>query len=76
MSNRDELQKAYEAIFLARLRDEITLDERNARIIALRDTPIAAGLSFEERDAIANKAALNAEAIFNEAEESPGGRWQ
>ncbi|MET4233250.1 hypothetical protein ABIA85_006543 [Bradyrhizobium sp. LA6.10] len=52
----EELKQAYEAIFLAEFRGKIDRTERIARIIALRDSPLAAGFSFEERDAIANGA--------------------
>ena len=53
MSNQAELLKAYEAIFRDRLNWEI---ERDERLIALRDSPMAAGLTEEERTAIADAA--------------------
>jgi hypothetical protein len=77
MSNVVELQNAYEAIMLLSLRGEITREERNARIVALRDAPAAAGMSREQREAIANKAVARAAEIFDEVHFSPsGGRWQ
>ena len=48
MSNKAELLKAYEAIFLDRLNWEIDRDERDERLIALSDSPMAAGLTEEE----------------------------
>jgi hypothetical protein len=52
------------------------LRERNARIILLRDDPATAGLSFEQRDAIANKAVERAAEIMDEVYFSESGRWQ
>ena len=56
MSNKAELLKAYEAIFQDRLNWEIDRDERDERLIALSDSPMAAGLTEEEHTAIANAA--------------------
>lgn len=72
-----ELFDAYVAIYLAETRGEITREERGKRIIALRDTPAAAGLTFEQRDAIANKAVEHVMEITDEVYFSPSkGRWQ
>jgi hypothetical protein len=71
------LQDAYTAIFLAELRGQIDRDERIARIIALRDSPLASVLSFEERDAVASEASRVAADIIDDAYFSPsGGTWQ
>lgn len=73
MSN--ELLEAYKAIALLFLRDQITREERDARIVASRDTPMAAGLTFEERDALANKAVWWAAEILDEIYFA-GSTWQ
>jgi hypothetical protein len=65
MANRRELRKAYEAIFLQELRGEITREECLTRVIALRDSRAAAGLSVKQRDDIANEAVKRAEAAAN-----------
>lgn len=54
------------------LRGKITRAECDARIVALRDTPAAAGMSFEERDALASASVDRMEKIIDES----GGRWQ
>ena len=62
---------------LQELRGKITREERIARIIALRDSPLAAGLSFAERDALANEAVERAASIVDEVHFSgSGGSWQ
>ena len=76
MTDIAELRKAYEAIFLLSQRGEITREERNARIVALRDSSAAAGLSFEQRNAIANEAVERAAEITDEVWFSQSGRWQ
>ena len=79
MSNADkiELGKSYEAIFLAYFRRKIDRGERNARIVALRDSPQAEGLSHEEREVIANDAVTRAADIMDEVHFSPSrGTWQ
>jgi hypothetical protein len=76
MTKREELKQAYEAIALAELRGQIDRTERIARIIALRDSPLAAGFSFEERDAIANEAVESAAEIMDDVHFSASGRWQ
>jgi hypothetical protein len=58
------------------LRGKITRDERDARIVALRDTSAATGLSFEERDALASEAANRAGDIIDAAYFSPSRTWQ
>jgi hypothetical protein len=68
MADPRELRKAYEAIFLQELQDEITREERVARIIALNDSPAAAGLSVKQRDDIANEAVRRAAAVTNGSE--------
>ena len=52
----NNLQQAYEAIFSARMRGEIEAAECKARVTALYESPLAAGLSSQECDAIADKA--------------------
>jgi hypothetical protein len=69
------LLNAYKEIFLLDLRDKIGRDERNARIVALRET-LAAGLSFEERDALATQAAEWAREVADEVFFSPSRKWQ
>ncbi len=60
-SDRDELQRAYEAIYLAEFRDKtIDSEERNARLTALEDRALAAGLSRQELEAIASTAVWRA----------------
>jgi hypothetical protein len=76
MNDIAELRKAYEEIMLLSLRGKITREERIARIIALRDSPAAIGLSFEERDAIANEAVERAIEIIDEVYFSQSGKWQ
>ena len=72
-----ELQRAYAAIFLAEFRKEITREERVARVVALRDSPHAAGMTFSQRNAIAVKATRDAIKIIDEVWFSPSkGRWQ
>lgn len=71
-----DLAAAYEAIMLLFFRRKITREERNARIVSLRDDPAAAGLSFEQRNAIANKAVERAAEIMDEVYFSESGRWQ
>jgi hypothetical protein len=55
VKRRKDLKEAYQAIFLAYFHHQIDRNEREARVVALRDT-LGAGLSFEERDAVANEA--------------------
>jgi hypothetical protein len=76
MAKREELKQAYEAIFLTEFRGQIDRTERIARVIALRDSPLAAGFSFEERDAIANKAVESAAEITDDVHFSASGKWQ
>jgi hypothetical protein len=71
-----KLLRAYEIVMMQFFRGKITREERNARIIALRDTTAAAGLSFEERDALANKAVEQVAEILDDAALGPSGRWQ
>jgi hypothetical protein len=68
MADTDALGKAYEAIFLQELRGEITREECLTRVIALDDSPAAAGLSVKQRDDIANEAVKRAEAVANGSE--------
>jgi hypothetical protein len=75
MADYTELQNAYEAIFLKEYRGEIDREERNARIVALRET-LAAGLTFDQRNAIANKAVYSVAEISDEVNATPGGKWQ
>ena len=75
--DRKALRDAYEAIFLRSLRREITREQRNAMVVALRDTPMAAGLTFAQRDAIANEAVRRAAEIMDQVYfEGGGGKWQ
>lgn len=76
MTKREELTQAYEAIFLAEFRGQIDRTERIARIIALRDSPLAADFSFEERDAIASEAVESAVEITDDVYFSASGKWQ
>jgi hypothetical protein len=73
---REKLLRAYEAVFRAELRNQIDRAECIARIIALRDSPLAAGLSFEERDALADEAAASVTKSQDEVHFSASGRWQ
>jgi hypothetical protein len=66
MTDPTTLLEAYEAIYLAELRGEIDRRERDARIVALRDSPLAAGLSFEQREAKAKRANDRAAEIIDE----------
>ena len=75
MTDIIELRNAYEAIALRYFRHEITREQRNAMVIALRDSPAAAGLTFEQRDAIANEASKRAADIIDEVYFSNSGRW-
>jgi hypothetical protein len=75
--DRKALRDAYEAIFLRYLRGEITREQRNAMVVALRDTPMAAGLTFAQRDAIANEAVEQVMEIMDQVYfEGGGGKWQ
>jgi len=76
MPDINKLQRAYEAIYLAEMRGEIDRSERNRRVVALRTSPFAEGLSFQERDAIANAAVSSAAEISDEVYFGPSGRWQ
>lgn len=75
-SKIDHLKRAYEAIFLAEFRRQIDRTERIARVIALSDSQLAAGLSFEESDAIANEAVASVMEIEDEVYFSASGKWQ
>jgi hypothetical protein len=70
------LRKAFEAIVLLELRDKITREERRARIVALWASPAAAGLSSEQRNAIAKQAVERAAETTDEVHFSKSGRWQ
>jgi hypothetical protein len=76
MTKREELKQTYEAIFMAEFRGQIDRTERIACIIALRDNPLAAGFSFEERDAIANEAVESVAEITDDVHFSASGKWQ
>jgi len=71
-----ELRRAYEEVMLLFLRDKITRAERDARIIALHNTPAAAGLSSEQRNAIASEAVTRARDLIDEVYFSESGKWQ
>jgi hypothetical protein len=71
--SRDELQKAYEAIYLAQHRQEIDLDERNARTTALMNSPLGVGLSRQDHDAISSAAAHRVIDIIDGLEPAPLG---
>jgi len=75
MEDHTELQTAYAAILLKELRGEIDREERNARIVALRET-LSAGLTFDQRNAIANRAVIAVAEIADEVYFGPGGKWQ
>jgi hypothetical protein len=75
MEDHSELQNAYLAIFLKEYRGEIDRAERIVRIVALRET-LAADLTFDQRNAIANKAAYSLAEISDEVNATPGGKWQ
>jgi hypothetical protein len=72
-----ELSRHYEAIILLFLRGKISREERNARIIALRDHPSTEGMSFEQRDALAKAALERVIDILDEVHFKGGGaKWQ
>ena len=71
-----ELLGAYETIMLLSMKGNITREEHNARIVALRDSPLAKGLTFKQRDALATKAAKRAAEIIDEVYFSESGTWQ
>ena len=76
-TDRTKLLQAYAVIMLQHMRGAIGREERNARIVALRESPAAAGLSFKERDAIANEAVEQVTDMLDEVHfEGGGGRWQ
>jgi hypothetical protein len=69
-----ELSRQYETIILLFLRGKISREERNARIIALRDHPSAQDMSFEQRDALAKHALERVIDILDEVHFEGG--WQ
>ncbi len=76
MTPKLELQKACEAIALLEMRGKITREERNARLVALWNSPAAVGLSTKEREAIVNKGIRRVMEILDEVRFSESGRWQ
>jgi hypothetical protein len=73
--NKADLLKAYEGVMLLALRRKITREERNARLVAVRDIGVAAGLTFEGRDAIANEAVRRMAEVID-VDSGIGGTWQ